>query len=48
MKKLCTIEGELSDPTSVANKLNVLAAKQGIGLVAYIKQVLSDHVKNNK
>jgi predicted HicB family RNase H-like nuclease len=48
MKKLCTIEGEGSDPTSVANKLNVLAAKQGIGLVAYIKKVLSDHVNNNK
>lgn len=47
MKKLIDIPGELKDEDSVAHKLNVLAAKKGVSLTQYIKDVLTVHVDEN-
>jgi predicted HicB family RNase H-like nuclease len=44
LKKLIDIPGDLKDEDSVAHKLNVLAAKAGVSLNQYIKNVLTDHV----
>jgi len=45
MKKLIEIEGELKDKGSPANLLAIKAAKKGIDLKAYIKEVLTKHAK---
>lgn len=44
MKKLINISGELKDPKSTANKLSVLAAKEGKNLTKYIQELLDDYV----
>ena len=46
MKKLIKISGELDQKGTTANKLAVLAAKEGKNLTAYISEVLDNHVKN--
>lgn len=45
MKKIINISGELKDPGSTANKLSVLAAKEGKNLTLYIQDLLDKHVK---
>lgn len=47
LKKLIDIPGEKSDENTVAHKLNVLAAKAGVSLTQYIKDLLIDHVEKN-
>lgn len=47
MKKLIDIEGSLKEQGTVANKLNIMAAKQGKNLTQYIKDLLSKHVLKN-
>ena len=45
MKKLIKISGELSEKGSTANKLAVLAAKEGKNLTEYISDLFDEHVK---
>lgn len=40
MNKLITIPGELTEEGSVANKLSIKAAKEGIDLKNYIQNLL--------
>lgn len=47
MKKLIDIPGELSEEGSVANILNIKAAKAGVSLTAYIKDLLIADAKSN-
>lgn len=44
MQKLITITGRLNEKGSLANTLNVMAAKDGKNLTNYILEILKSHV----
>jgi hypothetical protein len=46
MKKLIKINGELDQKGTTANKLAILAAKEGKNLTVYISDLFDKHVKN--
>ena len=45
MDKLIRINGELTEKGTTANKLAILAAREGKNLTAYISALLDEHVK---